>query len=256
MDDRQEFRKQSIEEIARQGRDKKLSEITNAWTEATIRHKYSYHFEWMGRPIIQNPQDMIAMQQIIWNVKPDLIIETGIARGGSLVFGASMLELISQSGGPENGTILGIDIDIRSHNRTEIEKHPMAGRIKMLEGSSISDEISRQVHEIAADHDKILVVLDSNHTHEHVLKELELYAPLTSVGSYCVVFDTIVNDLPDDLNQDRPWSKARNPKTAVHEYLEQLEGMPPGSPEFVIDKEVENRILITYAPDGYLRRVG
>ena len=183
------------------------------------------------------------MQELIWNVKPDFIIETGIAHGGSLIFSASMLELI---GG--YGHVLGIDIDIREHNRVEIEKHPMFKRITMIQGSSTDPEIVKKVYAFAKDKKKILVVLDSFHTHDHVLKELELYSPLVSAGSYLVVFDTIIEDMPDDYFPDRPWGKGNNPKTAVWEFLKKND-------RFVIDKEIENKLLITVTPDGYLKCV-
>jgi cephalosporin hydroxylase len=204
--------------------------------------KYVYHFTWLGRPIIQYPQDIIAMQEIIWEVKPDLIIETGIAHGGSIIFSASMMELL---GG--NGHVLGIDIDIRQHNRIEIEKHPMFKRITMFEGSSIDPEMGKRVYEFAKSYKTIMVCLDSNHTHAHVLEELKLYAPLVTKGSYCVVFDTVIEDLPAGSFPDRPWDKGNNPKTAVWEFLK-----TPS--EFEIDKFIENKLLITAAPDGYLRK--
>ncbi|HOZ88097.1 MAG TPA: cephalosporin hydroxylase family protein, partial [Bacteroidia bacterium] len=204
----------------------------------TADTKYSYNFSWMGRPIIAYPQDMIAMQELIWKVKPDLIIETGVAHGGSIVYYASLLELIGS-----NGLVLGIDIDIRKHNRDLIEAHPMMKRIQLLEGSSVSDEIINEVKKIAASRKKIMVCLDSNHTHEHVLQELNLYAPLTSVDSYCVVFDTAVEDMPADWDWGpRPWGVGNNPKTAVFEYLKT-------HPEFEIDKNVDGKLLITVAPD-------
>jgi len=204
--------------------------------------QYSYNFSWMGRPIIQYPQDMIAMQEIIWNIKPDLIIETGIAHGGSLIYYASILELIG------NGEVLGIDIDIRTHNREQIEKHPMFKRITMLEGSSLSSEIVQQVADIAKDKKTILVSLDSNHTHEHVLKELELYAPFVTKESYIVVFDTIVEDLPEGYLPGRPWGKGNNPKSAVYAFLSDRT-------DFVIDHQIDNKLLISVAPEGYLKRV-
>lgn len=206
----------------------------------SIDAQYSYNFRWMGRPIIQYPQDMIAMQEILWDVRPDLIIETGIAHGGSLVYYASLCELMGQ------GEVLGIDIDIRPHNREAIEAHPMFKRIRLLQGSSTDPAIVGQAHALAAGK-KVLVVLDSNHTHEHVLAELQAYAPLVSVGSYCVVFDTVVEDLPPGLYPDRPWDVGNNPKTAVHEYLRQ-------NANFEIDRDIEAKIQITVAPGGYLRR--
>lgn len=209
--------------------------------------KYSYHFEWLGRPVIQYPQDILAMQQIIWEVKPDLIIETGIAHGGSLIFSASMLELIASCTGSE-GEVLGIDIDIRPHNRKAIEEHPMFKRISMIQGSSIAAEIIAQVKEKAKGKKRILVCLDSNHTHDHALAELEAYAQLTTVGSYCVVMDTVIEDMPAEMFPDRPWGPGNNPKTAVWEYLK-------SHSEFEIDKTIQNQIMITVAPDGYLKRV-
>ncbi len=203
--------------------------------------KYSYNFTWMGRPIIQYPQDILAMQEIIWNTKPDLIIETGIAHGGSLIFYASMLEII---GG--KGTVLGIDVDIREHNRKEIEKHPMFKRIKMIQGSSVDKNVINKVLTFAKDKNHVLVVLDSNHTHDHVLKELDNYSPMVTKGGYLVVFDTIIEDLPKKFYPDRPWDKGNNPKTAVLEFLKHND-------RFVIDKEIEQKLLITVAPCGYLK---
>lgn len=229
--------------IQMQGQDKRLRSISNNFIELTSKYKYTYNFSWLGRPIIQFPQDIVAVQEIIWQVKPDLIIETGIAHGGSLIFYASMLELL---GG--DGRVLGIDIDIREHNRVEIEKHPMYKRIDMLEGSSIDEKIAKQVYDFAKDKKKILVVLDSMHIHDHVLKELKLYSPLVTKGNYLVVFDTAIEDMPEDFFPDRPWGKGNNPKTAVWEFLKT-------NNRFEIDKEMESKLLITVAPDGYLKCV-
>jgi cephalosporin hydroxylase len=218
-----------------------------AFMKSSLGPQYSYNFSWLGRPIIQYPQDMIAMQEIIWTIQPDLIIETGIAHGGSLIFSASMLELNAACGGPKDAEVLGIDIDIRAHNRAAIEAHPMFRRITMIQGSSIAPEIVAQVKARAAGKQRILLCLDSNHTHDHVLAELEAYAPLTSVGSYCVVFDTVVEDTAECCPSDRPWGKGNNPKTAVWKYLE-------AHPEFEIDRQMDNKLLISVAPEGYLRR--
>jgi cephalosporin hydroxylase len=215
--------------------------------KASTIPKYSYNFSWLGRPIIQYPQDIIAMQELIWAVQPDLIIETGIAHGGSLIFSASLLELNAACGGPPDAEVLGVDIDIRAHNRAAIEAHPMFKRITMMEGSSIAPEIIAQVQAKAAGQ-RVLVCLDSHHTHAHVLAELEAYAPLTSVGSYCVVFDTLIEDMPAELFPDRPWGPGNNPKTAVWDYLKT-------HPEFEIDQSIQHKLLITVAPDGYLKRV-
>ena len=229
-----------------------------AWIRDSAKHNYSYNFSWQGRPIIQYPQDMVAMQELIWEIKPDLIIETGIAHGGSLILSASMLALLDMCEAIEGGEkldpkisrrkVLGIDIDIRAHNRDAIEAHPMALRIQMIQGSSIAPEIIEQVRTVAANYSRVLVYLDSNHTHDHVLAELQAYAPLVSKDSYCVVFDTVVEDMPKEMFLDRPWGPGNNPKTAVWEYLKT-------HPEFEIDKSIQHKLLITVAPDGYLKRV-
>jgi len=231
--------------------------------------QYSYNFSWMGRPIIQYPQDMVAMAELIWRIRPDLIIETGIAHGGSLILSASMLAMLDYCEAVETGTtldpastrrtVLGVDIDIRAHNRAAIEAHPMSHRIAMLEGSSVSDDIVDRVREAAAEHSRVLICLDSNHTHEHVLAELEAYAPLTSPGSYCVVFDTLVEDMPEGFLPNRPWGKGNNPKTAVWAYLEALatEGRTAqdgASLVLEIDEAIENKLLLTVATSGFLFR--
>lgn len=237
-----EFEKQKKAAIKNMSNDKNLRLLTHNWFLQSCKYKYSYNFTWMGRPIIQYPQDILAMQEIIWQVKPDLIIETGIAHGGSLIFHASLLELI----GGDDGQVLGIDIDIREHNRVEIEKHSMFQRITMIEGSSIDDNTIRQVYDFAKDKKQILVVLDSNHTQAHVLKELQLYSKLVTKGSYLIVFDTIVEDMPEDFFPDNPWGQGNNPKTAVWKFLQRND-------RFKVDREIENKLLITVAPDGYLK---
>ena len=244
MNPAEQFEKEKTENIKLQGADESLARLGIDFIIKTAPRKYSYNFSWMGRPIIALPQDMIAMQELIWEIQPDLIIETGVAHGGSIVYYASLLELI---GG--NGLVLGIDIDIRKHNRDLIEAHPMMKRIRLLEGSSVSREIIEQVKVIAADRKVIMVCLDSNHTHDHVLEELKLYAPLTSVGSYCVVFDTVVEDMPANWDWGvRPWGVGNNPKTAVFEFLK-------SNDDFVVDKTIDSKILISVAPDGFLKRI-
>jgi cephalosporin hydroxylase len=235
------------ERLEANGRNDALQSAALAFTEASTAPKYSYNFTWLGRPIIQYPQDIVAMQELIWTIQPNLIIETGIAHGGSLIFSAAMLELNAACGGPKDSTVLGIDIDIRPHNRSAIEAHPMAKRISMLQGSSIAPEIVEQARRAASGKERVLVCLDSMHTHEHVLAELQAYAPLTTVGSYCVVFDTIIEDLPKGMYPDRPWGPGDNPKTAVHEYVK-------AHPQFEIDTRIDNMLLISVAPHGYLKR--
>lgn len=243
-----QFNAEKLTRIDALGKDVKFREQSRQWLEDSMRKQYAYNFSWMGRPIIQNPIDIVAMQELIWSIQPDLIIETGIAHGGSLIFSASMLELNAVCGGPQNAEVLGVDIDIRAHNREAIQAHPMSKRISMIQGSSIAPEIVEQVKTWAAGKQRVLVCLDSNHTHEHVLAELKAYAPLTSVNSYCVVFDTFVEDVPADVFADRPWGPGNNPKTAVWEYLK-------SHPEFEIDRQIDCKLLISVAPDGYLRRV-
>jgi cephalosporin hydroxylase len=244
MDSIDQFNTEKKNNIEKLGSDQKLQKLGLKFLVATAPMNYSYNFTWMGRPIIAFPQDMIAMQEIIWDVKPDLIIETGIAHGGSIIYYASLLELIGN-----DGIVLGIDIDIRKHNKDLIEAHPMYKRIKMIEGSSISKQTAAQVHEIAKYKKKIMICLDSNHTHDHVLEELKLYSPFVSVGSYCVVFDTVVEDMPADWDwSERPWGVGNNPKTAVHEFLKDNDC-------FEIDKTVDYKLLLSVAPDGYLKRV-
>ncbi len=238
----QEFSEQTRQRVLANGSNQQLKEAASHFNLESNKAQYSYNFTWMGRPIIQYPQDMVAMQEIIWAVKPDLIIETGIAHGGSLIYYASLLQLIGK------GEVVGIDIDIRSHNRAEIEAHPMFDRITMVEGSSVDLQTIRNVEELAAGKEVVMVCLDSNHTHDHVLKEMELYAPFVSKNSYMVVFDTIVEDLPNDYLPGRAWKVGDNPKTAVKEFLKK-------NPEFEIDQEINNKLLISVAPDGYLKKV-
>lgn len=252
------FEREVQQRIASNAEDKTLKNSAQAFMLASIIPRYSYNFFWLGRPIIQYPQDIVAIQEIIWEQKPDLIIETGIAHGGSLILSASMLALIDYCEAIDQGKILdplgsrrrvvGVDIEIRPHNRVAIEAHPMAHLIEMIEGSSVAPNVVEQVKAVAKGYKKVLVFLDSNHTHDHVLAELKAYAPLTSVGSYCVVWDTIIEDLPEGFCPNRPWGKGNNPKTAVYEYLKSTDC-------FEIDKAIEHKLLITAAPDGYLRKI-
>lgn len=238
----EQFKEECKQRIAANAQNASMVKAAKDFNVASNSAQYSYNFTWMGRPIIQYPQDMIAMQEIIWRVQPDLIIETGIAHGGSLIYYASILELMGK------GKVLGIDIDIRSHNRAEIEKHPMFKRIEMIEGSSVSPDTIQQVSDIAKQHQTVMVSLDSNHTHEHVLQELKAYSPLVTKGSYLVCFDTIVEDLPDNYLPGRPWKQGDNPKTAVREFLK-------GNDAFVVDTEIDNKLLISVAPEGYLKKI-
>ncbi len=270
LDPIEDFRRRVAENIRRIGDDRAFRELSNAWVQQSIRHSYAQNFTWLGRPVIQVPQDLYAIQELVWACRPDLIIETGIAHGGSLVMSASMLALLDYCDAAAAGAVLdprasrrkvvGVDIDIRAHNRAAIEAHPLRHKIHTLQGSSIAPEVAAQVAAHADGYERVMVFLDSNHTHDHVLAELELYAPLVSKGSYCVVWDTGVEDLPADMCADRPWGKGNNPKTAVWEYMRRLERegrkARDGSPlRFEYDRTIEHKIAITASPDGFLRRV-
>ncbi|HUU90148.1 MAG TPA: cephalosporin hydroxylase family protein [Phycisphaerae bacterium] len=205
-----------------------------------VKHRYVYNFSWLGRPIIQFPQDVVAVQEILWRVRPDLVVETGVARGGSLVLSASILELVG------HGEVLGIDIEIRPHNRRSIEAHPLSKRIRLIEGSSTDPAVVEEVRAAAAGRSGVVVILDSLHTHEHVLEELRLYSPLVGKGSYLIAFDTAIDDVPGDAFPDRPWGKGNNPKTAVREFMQE-------NSRFEVDRALEDRLGITSAPGGFLR---
>jgi len=224
-------------------KDKILSELTRNWFDVTFEHQYSYHFKWLGVPIIQYPQDIIALQEIIWKVKPDLIIETGVARGGSLIFSASMMELLGN-----DGLVLGIDIKIRKLSSDTVKNHQLSKRIHLIEGSSITKKVLSKVLQLAKDKKKIMIILDSNHTHKHVLRELEMYSPLVTKGSYLIVFDTIIDDMPERFSDNKPWGKDNNPKSAVQEFLKI-------NNRFRVDKDIQNKLVISVAPNGYLRCV-
>ena len=241
MSDFREFESQNRADIETMGRDAELRRLTQKWFERATAYRYSYHFRWMGLPIIQFPQDIMAMQELIWEVKPELVIETGVARGGSVAFYASILELIGGS-----GRVVGIDVDIRPHNRAAIEAHPMARRIALIEGSSVHPDTISQVRELARPCRRVLVALDSNHTREHVLQELELYSSFVTPGSYLVVFDTCVEWTPPELIGERPWGKGNSPWTAVQAFLQTTD-------RFAVDIELATKLQLTVCQDGFLR---
>ena len=244
MDELKRFSDEVKANVDRLMADGDVQARAQAWLSELTRQRYVYNFTWLGRPIIQLPQDVLAVQEIIWQVRPDLIVETGIAHGGSLVHSASLLELL---GG--DGLVVGVDVDIRPHNRREIEGHPLGRRIRLIEGSSTDASVVATVRELALGRRAVLVMLDSDHTHAHVLRELELYAPLVTRGSYLIVFDTLIEDLPDELFAGRRWGKGDNPKTAVWQFLKTTD-------RFEIDARVAGKLLLTCAPDGYLRCIG
>ncbi|MCC7305690.1 MAG: cephalosporin hydroxylase family protein [Alphaproteobacteria bacterium] len=258
------FKKETRDSAAAYKDDAAWQELSRGWMERAFTRKYMYNYAWLGRPIIQLPADMIAFQEVVWETKPDLIIETGIAHGGSLILSASMLALLDYCEAAEKGSILdprkpsrrvlGIDIDIRAHNRAAIGTHPLANRIDMIEGSSIAQETINKVKEIAAGFSRVMVCLDSHHTHDHVLAELEAYGPLISKGCYCIAFDTVIEDLPEGMFPDRAWSHGNNSKTAVHAWLEK-QAENGGNPRFEIDRTLEQKLLLSACPDGFLRRI-
>lgn len=266
----EQFEHERRDAIAQYDADARWQDLSAQWLDRAFRQKYMYNFSWLGRPIIQLPADMVAFQEIVWSVKPDLIIETGIAHGGSLILSASLLAMLDHTQAMQEGSVidprkpkrkvLGIDIDIRSHNRNEIEQHPFMPYITMMQGSSVDRALIDSVYDMAKNYKKIMVCLDSNHVHEHVFNELKLYAPLVSRGSYCIVFDTIVQKLPDDVFPDRPWCHGNNPYTAVSEYLKFLSREPRKAYDgddlhFVHDKTMDQKLLLSSNPGGYLKRI-
>lgn len=255
------FDKIKSERIASYSNNTRLQNAGYEFTYESTKENYMYNFSWLGRPVIQFPQDIVAIQELIFDVQPNLIIETGIAHGGSLILSASILALNEVMGGSKNSMVVGVDIDIRAHNRKAIEDHPLSSYIKMIEGSSTDRSVIRQISEIASGKEKVLVFLDSNHSHEHVFLELKAYAPLVTRGSFCVVFDTFVEDMPEDFVVDRPWGRGNNPKTAVKEYLSFLNedgGVVDQNGEcvqFAADKEIDNKLIVSCNTGGFLKRM-
>lgn len=257
MDHYARFRADGLAEIRAAGRDSEFTGLTRRWIDLSAKHRYTYHFDWMGRPAIQFPQDMLAVQELVWRIRPEVIIEVGVAHGGSLVFSASLLAMLDYAEAVQDGRsfdprasvrrAIGIDIDIRPHNREAIEAHPMAHLIRLVEGSSVDPEIVAQVHALARTDGPVLVILDSNHTHDHVLAELEAYGPLVTPGSYCIVFDTVIENMAPGSFPDRPWDVGNNPMTALRAWLKTRT-------DFVIDTDIADKLQITVAPDGFLRR--
>lgn len=243
MNEAERFAAQVAANIAGLKADKDVQALSRIWVREVTRYKYGYNFSWMGRPIIQTPQDMVALQEVVWRTRPDVIVETGVAHGGSLIYHASLMELL---GG--NGRVIGVDVEIRSHNRVEVENHSMARRITLIEGSSVDTAVLQRVINSIAGEQKVMVILDSNHTLEHVQRELEMYSPMVTKGCYLVVFDTLLEDMPADLQGSRPWGPGNGPKTAVHRFLK-------SNDRFEIDHDIEHKLLITVAPDGWLRCV-
>jgi len=251
-DDTSDFNASRLQQIKTMLEDSAFQKLSNSWIEESSRLSYSYHFDWLGLPIIQFPQDIVAVQELVWNVKPDLIIETGVARGGSLLLSASLLALLDvcdglNEAGNTKRQVLGIDIDIRPHNRIRIENHPLARYVQLFEGSSVDEEVLRNVKAVVDKHERVMVFLDSNHTTEHVSLELAAYSDFVSPGSYLVVFDTVVNAMPKDLFKDRPWGPDNNPMIAVRDFLAARD-------DFEVDHQIDGKLGISVAPNGYLRK--
>ena len=248
------FEADCFKEIEKQSEDKIFKDLSFDWLNQSWKNKYTYHFSWLGRPIIQMPQDIIAIQEIIWNIKPDLIIETGIAHGGSVCLSASLLALLEMEDlkinpkAIKNRKVIGIDIDIREHNKEKINNHFLADKITMIEASSIDQKTFKKVEKISKNYSNIMVMLDSNHTEEHVLQELKLYGSLVSKNSYCVVFDTIVSKMDDEFSKGRPWDKENSPKSAITKFLNL-------NKDFVVDCSIDKKLLLSMAPGGFLKKI-
>jgi len=243
VNENEKFLRERSADIQAMGRDESLRAKSIEWMITADKYKYTYNFTWMGRPIIKFPNDMIAQQEIVWRTKPDLIIETGIAHGGSIIFSASLLELIG------NGHVIGVDIDIRQHNRTEIENHPMAKRITMIEGGSTDTAVFARVKDLAKSAKSVMVILDSNHSHQHVYDELALYADLVTVGNYCILPDTFIEFFPKGYySADRVWDVGNNPWTAMRQFM-------ASRSDFELDPTPVAKTMITESFDGYLKRI-
>jgi cephalosporin hydroxylase len=214
--------------------------LSQLWTRSNWQNRLSYEITWLGIPIIQLPEDMVVMQELIWKVRPDVIVESGVAHGGALVLYASILELLGR------GRVIGIDVEIRKYNRLAIEAHPLSHRIQLIEGDSLAEETVEAVRSRIRPGERVMVALDSNHTREHVSGELERYAPLVTPTSYLVVFDAVMALVSDAPSAGEGWD-ADNPLEAVREFL-------AGNGDFEVDRSYE-RLAVTYCQGGFLRRV-
>ncbi len=241
-DDRQEFlanRKQKSQDL---GADKALFEKSKDLIYDLDRHDYSYLWTWMGIPIIQLPADVLATQEVIWKTKPDIIIETGVARGGSVLFMASIVEMMG------NGQVIGVDIDIRTHNRESIEAHPMSKRVTLIEGGSVDKDVLEKVRAEIPDGARVMVVLDSDHSRDHVLAECRAYGPMVTKDCYLVVADTLVGHVNEEnapKNRSQLWYKGNDPLTATNDFLEEQD-------RFQVDAVTNGKLVLSSSPGGYL----
>jgi cephalosporin hydroxylase len=222
--------------------------ISRQWVRVGWAQKYSYAFTWLGRPVIQLPEDLLRVQEVIWRVKPDVIVETGVAHGGSLIFYASLCEVM------RHGEVVGVDIEIRQHNRAAIESHPLASRITLVEGSSVDPAVLARVRERIPAGSRVLVLLDSNHAKAHVRAELEAYAPLVSPGSYVVATDGIMGDLSDVPGGSAEWVWDHATAAAAEFAAEHPEFVLEDPPRLFQEGSID--ALVTYWPGAWLRRTG
>lgn len=240
MFDREDFEASKRENARKQAADPQLTKLTNEFLTVSDRHNYFYQWTWCGLPLIQLPADIVALQELVWTCQPDVVVETGIAWGGSMVFFASIMELVGK------GRVIGVDVVLPDKNREAISRYPFSKRIELVHGSSIDPTVIAGVKAMIKPGEKVMVILDSNHTHEHVLEELRAYAPLVSQGQYLIVSDTIVEDLPPQTHRKRPWGPGNNPKTALRAYMQETD-------RFEVDQYLNDKILTTCMPDGYVR---
>jgi cephalosporin hydroxylase len=237
---REDLEKSKRKAAAEQSQDAALRKTSLDFIVDSDKHGYGYQWTWLGLPFIQMPQDMVVTQEVIWETKPDVIIETGIAWGGSVVFYASLLQLLGK------GEVVAVDLNLYDHVRDQIMSYPFSNRIHLYKGSSTDTAIVDKIKPHIKAGQKVMVCLDSNHTHQHVLDELRLYAPLVSKGQYLIVSDTVVEDIPPQEHRPRPWGPGDNPKTALRQYMKEND-------RFEIDQYVNDKLLLTYTPDGYCR---
>ena len=238
--------------IKKQGQNKNLNKAANTFFLETVGSKYSYLFSWMGRPIIQYPQDILMVQELIFKTNPEFIIETGVAHGGSLTLSASMLALLDLRENilPRDSKrkVIGIDLEIRKHNRIAIENHFLSNYIELIEGSSTDQNVINKINNLCPSSHSTMVFLDSDHTEEHVLRELFLYSKFVTKGSYLIVFDTSIEFFKDINYERKKWSVGNNPRTAISKFLE-------NNNDFEIDKSIDDKLLISVAKEGYLKRM-
>jgi cephalosporin hydroxylase len=221
--------------------------MSRVWLRATWDAKYVYNFAWMGRPIIQLPDDLVRLQELIWQLKPDVIIETGVAHGGSLIFHASLLQIIG------HGRVIGVDIEIRPHNRKAIDEHRLAPSITLVEGSSVAPETVAKVKSLVAAGERVLVILDAKHTKDHVLAELAAYSPLVNVGSYILACDGIMELVDGAPRSGHDWSW-NNPRQAALQFVEQHSDFKIEEPELPFREGILAE-RVSYWPDSYIKRI-